>query len=316
MGRSRLLLLPLLSCLLGLTPGCKRKPQPQGGDEDLKAVVAEDRRIAQEEEALLARRGSMQRERGSLRDKRAELLSKKMSLEETDAKGRAEIEQEETKLASLEQALVKQEMGLNEKLKTLFDEKSGVVDKLGAATGAKDVVVARREYGVALREKDLARREAELARREQSLGTREQSLAERQAKGCGRVATVMMPSPAIAPSAGGAGGATRKDVEPVYRAAVAAMDQKGILIADLPPGIDRLVTEVRHGVGKGDYVRAKYAADQLLATVKSMKIDRGFIGAKIGRLSSGLFQQATAAYGDGRFAVANKLLNRIYSLLH
>jgi hypothetical protein len=63
-----------------------------------------------------------------------------------------------------------------------------------------------------------------------------------------------------------------------------------------------------------------------------MKIDRAFIGAKIGRLSAAirsnppgggnrervnrLFQQATAAYGDGRFGEANKLLNRIYNLLH
>ena len=78
-------------------------------------------------------------------------------------------------------------------------------------------------------------------------------------------------------------------------------------------------------------MRAKVAADQLLASVQSMKVDREFIGAKIGRLSEAirkrppkkatqgevnrLFQQATGNYGDGRFRQANQRLNRIYGML-
>jgi predicted nucleic acid-binding Zn-ribbon protein len=127
--------------------GCKRKQQLQS-DEDLKAVVAEDRRLAQEEDALLARRGALQRERGSLRDKRAELLSRKMSLEESDTLGREEIEKEETKLARLEEALLKQELGLNRKLQSLLDEKSGVVDKLGKGGSGKDLLVARQTNAI------------------------------------------------------------------------------------------------------------------------------------------------------------------------
>jgi hypothetical protein len=318
--------LPCLALLLAagaLLPGCKKKQTLQ---EDLKTVVQEDRRIAKEEDELLTRRGSLQRERGQLRDKRAELLTKKLTLDDADQAGKTEIEKEEAKLVGLEASLVKEETTLNKKLQNLFDEK---IDKIAKEGSAKDVLIARRELGVATREKDLARREGELARREKAIAAREQVVAERQARLCPRGTTVVQTF--APPPSGGGGSYGRKDVEPLYKSALAAMQSKGILTADLPAGTDRLVTEIRHGVSKGDFARAKYAADQLLATVRGMKIDRGFIGAKIGRLGAAirhappradrkakvntLFQQATASYGDGRFLDANQKLNKIYALL-
>ncbi len=314
--------------LLTAAPGCKDK-KPLRGDEDVKAVVAEDRRITEKENELLARRGVLQRERNGLRDKRVEIITKKMTLPETDSEGKQELEQEESKLARLEASLVTQELTLNKKLQSLLDQRTGLVDKLGEDKSGKDVLITRREYSVALREKDFARREGVISKREKILAAREQALAERQARGCPKATTVVQSY--TPPSSTGGGSYTRKDVEPVYRAALKAMNKKGVLTADLPAGADRLVTEVRHSVSKGDYVRAKYAADQLLATVRKMKINRGFIGTKIDRLSRAikrtppsnanrekvntLFQQATANYGDGRFIRANSRLNRIYSLL-
>ncbi len=319
-SRPGLALLVALACLAG----CKKKQQLQ---EDLKSVVEEDRRIAKQEDELLSRRGSLQRERGQLREKRAELLTKKLALDDADQAGRSAIEKEEAKLVGLEASLVKEETTLNKKLGALFDEK---IDKIAKEGSAKDVLIARRELSVATREKDLARRETEIARREKTIATREQVIAERQARLCPRGGTTVVQTFAPPPPGGG-GAVARKDVEPVFKAALAAMQSKGILTADLPAGTDRLVTEVRHSVSKGDFARAKYAADQLLATVRGMKIDRGFIGAKIGRLGAAirgappkadrkakvntLFQQATASYGDGRFLDANQKLNRIYALL-
>jgi hypothetical protein len=323
---TRALLHPLLLLLVvTLAAGCKRKEKLRQ-DEDLNAVVAADRRLAEQETQLLTRRGNLQRERSGLQDKRAELRTKKLALDESDTKARQELDQEESKLANAEASLVQQEVNLNKKLQSLLDEKTGLVDKLGGQGAGQNVITARREYSVALRERDVGRREAELAKREKSLAAREESFAERQAKGCGRSVVI-----AAAPPGGGSGGGSysRKDVETAFKAALNAMQAKGILTADLPAGTDRLVTEARHSVSSKDYTRGKYAADQLLATVRAMKIDRTFIGAKISRLSAAirtnpprekakvntLFQQATAAYGDGRFGEANKLLNRIYAQL-
>lgn len=322
----------LLPAIVLFCPGCKEKKRHRK-DEDLQAVVAEDQRLMKKEQEILSHRGALQRERSKIRDKRAEIISMKAALKDGDAKGMEELEQEESKLAKLEATLVKQEIGLNKKLQSLLDEKSGLVNKLTAkdkGARGREMLVARREYAIALREKDMSRRESDLARRERDLARRENDLAKRQANLCPRGASTVQV--VQAPARGGARDSyTRRDVEPVFRAAMKAMNTKGILIADLPPGVDRLVTETRHGVSKGDYTRAKYAADQLLATVRKIKIDRDFIGGKISRLSSairrtklsgskkrevtGLFQEATANYGDGRFMSANRMLNRIYGLL-
>jgi hypothetical protein len=325
MNRVPLLAMIALALLLG---GCKKKKEGLRHDEALQEVAAADRRLAEQENQMLSRRGNLQRERSQLRDKREELLTKKAGLDENDAQGREAVEKEESKLNHLDQTLATEEMTLNKKLMALLDEKTGLIDKLGEKAG-RDAITARREYGAALREKDVARRESELARRERVLAEREKAFAERQARGCGKTTTVVMAPPTGGGARGGGGAYGRKDVEPVFKEALRAMQSKGILIADLPAGIDRMVTEVRHSVSSGDYTRGKYAADQLLATVRSMKIDRSFIGAKIGRLSAsirsnppkdkskvnGLFQKATSAYGDGRFLEANQLLNRIYAQL-
>jgi hypothetical protein len=322
----------LLVALTLLPSGCKEK-KLEREDEKLKAVVAEDQRLFEKERELLARRGSLQRERKRIQDKREKLRSKRATLPEDDSSLEA-LEQEESELAQLEAKLVTQEIGLNKKLQSLLDKKDDLVAKLAKdrSGAAREVVVSRREHSVALRERDLARREKELARREKELAKREQVLAKRQANLCpkaGPVQVVQAPAPRRRSSGASY---TREDVEPVFRTALKAMRAKGILVADLPPGVDRLVTETRHGVAKGDFVRAKYAADQLLATVRKMKIDRSFIGTKISRLGrvirrakpsktkqaqvSKLFQKATADYGDGKFRAANKKLNRIYSILH
>jgi hypothetical protein len=109
------------------------------------------------------------------------------------------------------------------------------------------------------------------------------------------------------------------------------MQQKGLLTSDLPPGVSKLVEDTRESMKKADYVRAKYDADQLLATVEEIKIDRSFISAKMARLSAAmrgkkldggdkktvedLFQEATANYGDGKFPQANAKINRLFALL-
>jgi hypothetical protein len=313
--------------------GCKGK-EPLRHDEDVQAVVAADRQLAQKENEILSRRGALQRERRQIQDKRAELQSRKMVLSEGDTQERQKLDVEESKLAQVEASLLNQEFTLNSKLQSLLDEKTGLVDKLAKDKDNKDVLVVRREYGVALREKDLSRREAELAQREKVLAAREQALTERQAKLCPIATTTTIVQTVAPPPSPGGNPATfsRKDVEPLYQAALKAMENKGILTADLPEGTDRFFTEVRHSVSSGDFVRGKYAADQLLATVRKIKIDRAFIGGKINRLSAtirrtpppaknrdrvnSLFQQATASYGDGRFAQANSQLNTIYNLLH
>jgi hypothetical protein len=313
--------------LAAMLCACKDRQDDLRGDEQLKVLVATDRKLAAEEDALLARRGALQRERGQVRDKRAALVDRKMALPEEDTAGKEELEREESQLVKIETQLADRELQLNKKLEQLLEKKS---DLAGQATGnTKEDMLRRREYGIALREKDVARREADIGRRERDMAGREQTLAVRQAKLCPQVATTTVIQRVAERPAGRSYAAA--DVEPVYRSALRAMREKGLLVADLPPGVDRLVTETRHAVARKDYTQAKFAADQLLSSVRKITIDRAFIGAKISRLSAamarkppsgadkeqatGLFRKATAAYGDGRFSAANGVLNQIYGLL-
>ena len=115
-----------------------------------------------------------------------------------------------------------------------------------------------------------------------TLASREATLAKRERDTCGAVA---MPAKIDLPKGLHY---TAKDVEPTYKKALKLMQEKGLLTSDLPPGTSKLVEDTREAMKKADFVRAKYDADQLLATVEEIKIDRSFISAKMARLSAAM----------------------------
>src|SRR5262249_34199747 len=114
---------------------------------------------------------------------------------------------------------------------------------------------------------------------------------------------------------------SRRDVEPLLTAARRKMSDKGLLESDLPSPARGLEREATAAMSSGDFGRARFAADQLNATIDSLKVDRTFIVGKINRLNGAmkstrlagdarkevddLFRDATADYGDGKFASAN-----------
>ncbi|MEZ4369049.1 MAG: hypothetical protein R2939_22620 [Kofleriaceae bacterium] len=151
----------------------------------------------------------------------------------------------------------------------------------------------------------------------------------RQAASCGQPAAVPTTIIQTVDAKGSKYG--RRDVEPMLTRARTNMSKKGLLAADLPGPAQGLEKEATAAMADADFGKAYFAASQLLATVDSIKIDRAFIGAKIGRLSArmkgrtleagaqaqvdGLFREATEKYGDGDFGGANKRLNQIASLI-
>jgi hypothetical protein len=77
-------------------------------------------------------------------------------------------------------------------------------------------------------------------------------------------------------------------------------------------------------MAKGDYGSARFAADQLYQTVKGIKIDKPFVSAKWARLNRAmkgkrltaeqeqLLTEAASSIADGKFATANKKLNKLW----
>lgn len=289
------------------------------GDEEgsAKVAIAGQEKISAQEDDLLKRRDALLNTRLELRSKRAELAEKRKAIkaEGGDTTG---IDEEAQKLLEEENDLVGQEQDLNAKLDAILSERRAMVSALSTGGG---VDVAGREAGVAAREKDLARREQRVAEREAALSSREESLASKWKETCaaGGTTTIVQTLDVKGSKY------TKKDVEPLLDKAHSEMRQKGILRSDLPDPVRDLDSSATQAMAKGDYAQARFAASQLLATVRAMKIDKPFIAAKIGRLNATmkgkalsssieqLFREATEEVADGKFVSANKKLNSIYS---
>lgn len=312
------------AALLLVAAGC-----PKSKPADVAPITAEDESLRKNESDLITQRGSLQRERKKIADARAELVERRSQLGH-DSAGQAALDEAEKKLLAQENDLTTQESTVNEKLDELLKMRGDLVKRatqvVATAPGADPLErAAKREQTVASREKEVAERERDVAARESQLAAREATLAKRERDTCGAVA---MPAKIDLPKGLHY---SAKDVEPTYKKALKLMQDKGLLTSDLPPGTGKLVDDTREAMKKADYVRAKYDADQLLATVEEIKIDRSFISAKMARLSAAmrgkkldggdkktvedLFQEATANYGDGKFPQANVKINRLFALL-
>lgn len=313
-----------LAALLLVAAGC-----PKSKPADVAPITAEDESLRKNETDLITQRGTLQRERKKLSEARAEIVERRSQLGH-DSTGQAALDEAEKKLLAQENDLSTQESTVNEKLDELLKMRGDLVKRatqvVATAPGADPLErAARREQTVASREKEMAEREREVAARESQMAAREAALAKRERDTCGGVA---MPARVDLPKGLHY---TSKDVEPIYKKALKLMQDKGLLSSDLPPGTGKLVDDTREAMKKADFVRAKYDADQLLATVEEIKIDRSFISAKMARLSAAmrgkkldggdkktvedLFQEATANYGDGKFPQANLKINRLFALL-
>ncbi len=300
-----------------------------GKPVDVAPINAEDEAIKKNEADLLTQRGALQRERKKIIDARAEIVDRRKQLGH-DSVGQSTLDEEEKKLVAKESELSGKESELDSKLEEILKQQSALVAKatqaVSTAPGADPLErAAKREQTVASREKDIATREKEVAQREKDLAERETRQAKREKDICGGVtvaAPVELPKGLKYSS---------RDVEPIYKKALKIMADKGILNIDLPPATGKLVDETRESMKKGDYVRAKYDAEALLAAVDEIKIDRNFISAKMSRLNSTmkgkklegdkrkevetLFRDVTADYGDGKFPHANGKINKLFAIL-
>lgn len=281
--------------------------------------------LGKEQDGVLLRREELSRARKKMAQDREKLVEKRKQVVAQGGDVRA-VEQEEEQLALKESQIEEQEGVLEKSVQDLLRHYREL-----AAMSTSGGDVTAREASVSVREKDFSRREDALARREAELALRERDLAKRENETC-RVspATTTIVQTVASPQAGSK--YTKKDVEPVLGKAHRKMSEKGVLSSDLPPTASTLEREATQAMGEGDFGKAKFAADQLLSTVESLGIDKGFIAGKIHRLNGvmkgkalppaqraevdQLFRLATADYGDGKFTAANGRLNKIYALIH
>jgi hypothetical protein len=307
-----------VSLLVAACRGPSAQDQPAQAGEPQAEAAGRIEKLQAEEGDVLARRDELQRAREQVTVDRAALEEKRKQISAAGGDLRP-VDDEERALRAREQRIVADERDLSRKIQSLL------VGYQEVTAGAVGRDIGAREAQIAVREKDFARREKELAQREAGLAEREKELARRERETCSAPTIVQ------APAAAAASRYTRKDIEPILTSARRKMADKGLLESDLPAPAVGLEREATAAMSSGDLGRARLAADQLQATVDSVAIDKGFIVAKINRLNAALksaklspdarreaddlFRDATADYGDGKFAAANAKLNKIFAAL-
>lgn len=297
----------LLACLvaMALLGGCKDKSDAATSAPDPAALKAQQELVARRD-ALVAARQKLEGERDAID---AEI--QKIKANNGDAT-----------------ELVKKREAIESQIKDQSPELTNLTSKIDQVVAQGDTAtrIASREASIGTRERGIAERERTIATREAALAQRERDLAQREKETCGAGAPMVIQQVA-APKGENY---TRKDIEPLLARARSTMAKKGILPGDLGPAAN-LESEATKGMADGNWGKAYLAAAQLAATVDTVKIDRGFITAKYGRLnsrvSSGKLDEATTAqltegmkevlqkYGDGDFGAANRKLNALYAIV-
>lgn len=299
------MLLTSLVAIVVLLTGCKDKGGANASP-DPEALKAQQDLIARRD-ALMQQRQTMETEIGKLD---VEIQTKQASNEPTDEleKRKSELE---AKLA-----------GQNTDLSSLTSKIDQVVSQGGNAAA-----IATREASMSQREKSVAQREKEFSDRERQIAAREAALAQREKETCGAATPMIIQS--APPKSGGSYG--KSDVTPILARAKEHMRKKGILAADLPGGAQGLENQATDAMGANDWNKAYFAAQQLLAIVDSIKIDRLFIQAKMARINKqvnasklaeetnkqlvGILSDVAQKYNDGNFAAANVRLNQLAAQL-
>lgn len=291
---------------LGAAAGCKEKA----------SKAAPDPAALRAQQALIARRDALLASRKQTQDERKRLQEemRKAAASGGDTAGM------QSKLDELDSQLEVQ----NDQLADEFQALSSKIDSIAVATD--------QTAGIASREADMGSREDRLAQREERVAAREAKVAERErsaALECAAAPAVVMQAAPLPKSS-----YSRKEIDGLLGRARTAMGKRGLLPGDLPSHAQGLEREATSAMADGELGKAYLAASQLSSTVEGVKIDGGFIKAKIARLQGrinakgGKLDEATnksmgagitdvmQKWGDGDFGKANAKLNQLWSALN
>lgn len=122
-----------------------------------------------------------------------------------------------------------------------------------------------------------------------------------------------------------------RKAEVAYNEVTTAMSKKGLMMSDLPVEIQPYNTAIKKAMAESDYALAYEYTMALADAIKGLKIDRGFLNAKMSRLAEirrqnppeeslvaevdRRFERLTKLYTDGSYARANAEINQIIKLL-
>ncbi|HTL37958.1 MAG TPA: hypothetical protein VL326_32730 [Kofleriaceae bacterium] len=285
--------------------GCKNKGQDADTAPDPAALKAQQELIARRDKLLEARQ-KLQGDRDKL----------DAEIKDIQAKGGDASEQ------------IKKREELDTQIETSTSDLIGMVNsKLDSLSKDKSAQVAAREADLASREKTVADREARIAERERLLAQRDAESAARWKESCNTGGAPVI----ITQQAPKGGNWTNKDVTALLQKARKEMNKKGLINSDLPGPAANYESDATKAMNDNNMSQAYIAAANLVGTIDSIAVNRGFIQQKMARIQGQIkgtkLDEATnkelqdilgdvmSSYNNGDFAAANRRLNTVATKL-
>lgn len=318
---------------------CTDDPVPGAvpGVEEFSIKVEADRsRIIAEERTLDEAAVDIRSERAKLDEARKSITRQLATLSKDDRQQRAALQSEQQKLARQERQLESRENDFEQERRKLEREKSALLNRISQMT--TDNAASLNSVGqLSTRIKSLDRLSRELsaerqrfdaqnARMEQLLNRVADLVKTMEEQTGSKSRTVIVQKTVSGPgtnSAATSASAIREQSRLVRR----KMDSRGILPADLSPAARELERQAKSATKARDFQRAAALYQNLERAVDRTKVNAEFVEAKMRRINgeigkrkpparvTGLLNEVSASFTDGRYDKANRKINEIYRLI-
>lgn len=316
--------------------------EERGSVEDVSIQLEVDKtRVLQKEADLQSSSKNLASEQAKLERERAEAEEKLKSISQADKASRAKAEAVQASITEQERLLRSRQAELENARAQLDKDKTALLTRAvkpaapvsqpeanSSTVRAREEAVAKREAFLAAREKEVAAREATAAQSMAELKALMEALRNDVSELKNTPQALPQPS---APIAGPA--VTKAQVLRSVRAIRQKMAVKGMLIEDLPQGMQTFVQVANQASGGREAQSAQNLCDRVAQSVDATPINHAFVEGKMARINrtlgahsakldgtnqkkvQDLLSEATDAFSDGRYDRANKKINQICALL-
>ncbi|MEO0460165.1 MAG: hypothetical protein AAF219_04920 [Myxococcota bacterium] len=315
--------------------------EEEAGVEQFSINVEADRsRILAEEESLQKQQATVESEREQLERARGEIGERLARLSKNDRKQREALEAEQRNLTKQETEL-RTRLGKFEKDRSKLErEKTQLLERVNRM---QDMATSSARLDE--RERSLTRLQSQLKSRADELEKIATGLKREREQQNKQMAAMIERVEALAEALEGnldkAGGsrtvyvqkssggskATAASVRDLERKARRKMQSRGILSADLSPTARQHERNAKSASKAKDFEQAADHYNQLFAAIERTKVNAEFVEAKMRRINSeigkrkapakvsGLLNDVSASFTDGRYDRANRKINEIYALI-
>lgn len=312
--------------------------EADNGVEEFSIKVEADRsRIIAEEQNLDETANDIKEERRKLDEARKVVAQQMASLSKGDRKQREKLQVEQQKITRQERELESREKSFETERRKLEQEKTSLLRRISdLTTSSKKNSDSASQLSSKIKGLDRLARElsderekfkAQNKKMEQLLDRVTNLVETMENKLGGAEPRTVIVQRNVSSGGGSESKATQASVRDQARKIRRKMDNRGILGADLSPAARELERQAQSANKAKDFDQAASYYRQLAVAVDRTNINAEFVEAKMRRINgeigkrkpparvTGLLNEVSASFTDGRFDKANRKINEIYRII-